>query len=61
MNYLIGLVIIIGGLLMISDPNPPITPFGIPKGVQIPFNLNVPCGILLVLLGIFYIYREIKK
>ena len=43
------------------DPNPPINPFGIPKGDTIPYGLNIPAGLLMILLGIFFIYREIKR
>ena len=43
------------------DPAPSINPFGIPKGDTIPYGLNIPAGLLMILLGIFFIYREIKR
>ena len=61
MNYLIDFIIFVEGLSIIMDPNPPINLFGIPKGDTIPYSLNIPVGLLMILFGIFFIYREIKK
>ena len=61
MNYLIGFIIFVEGLSIMMDPNPPINLFGIPKGDTIPYSLNIPVGLLMILFGIFFIYREIKK
>ena len=61
MNYLIGFVIFAGGLSIIVDPAPPINIFGIPKGDTIPYGLNIPVGSVMALLGLLFIYRELKK
>ena len=61
MNYLIGFIIFVEGLSIMMDPNPPINLFGIPKGDTIPYGLNIPVGLLMILFGIFFIYRELKK
>lgn len=61
MNYLIGFIVFIEGVSIMIDPSPPINPFGIPKGDTIPYGLNIPAGLLMILLGIFFIYREIKR
>ena len=61
MNYLIGFIIFIGGLSIMMDPALSTNPFGIPKGDTIPYGLNIPAGLLMILLGIFFIYREIKR
>ena len=61
MNYLIGFIIFIEGVSIRIDPAPSINPFGIPKGDTIPYGLNIPAGLLMILLGIFFIYREIKR
>ena len=61
MNYVIGFIIFIEGVSIMIDPAPSINPFGIPKGDTIPYGLNIPAGLLMILLGIFFIYREIKR
>ena len=61
MDYLIGFIIFVEGLSIMMDPNPPINLFGIPKGDTIPYGLNIPVGLLMILFGIFFIYRELKK
>ena len=61
MNYLIGFIIFVEGLSIMMDPNPLINLFGIPKGDTIPYGLNIPVGLLMILFGIFFIYRELKK
>ena len=61
MNYLIGFVIFAGGLSILEDPAPLINIFGLPKGDVIPYGLNIPTGSVMALLGLFFIYREIKK
>ena len=61
MNYLIGFIIFVEGVSIMIDPNPWINPFGIPKGDTIPYGLNIPVGLLMILFGIFFIYRELKK
>ena len=58
MNYLIGFIIFAGGLSILVDPAPPINIFGVPKGDVIP---NIPAGSVMALLGLLFIYREIKK
>ena len=60
MNYLIG-IIFAGGLSILIDPAPPINIFGLPKGDVIPYGLNIPVGSVLALLGLLFIYRELKK
>ena len=61
MNYLIGFIIFAGGLSILIDPAPPINIFGLPKGDVIPYGLNIPVGSVLALLGLLFIYRELKK
>ena len=61
MNYLISFIIFVGGVSIMIDLNPWINPFGIPKGDTIPYGLNIPVGLLMILFGIFFIYRELKK
>ncbi|ABS51812.1 hypothetical protein [Campylobacter hominis] len=61
MNYIFGIIIICGGIAIFVDPNPAITPFGIPKGDTIPYGLNIPVGIVVIILGLVYIYIEMKK
>ena len=61
MNYLIGFVIFVEGLSILVDPAPPINIFGLPKGDVIPYGLNIPVGSVMVLFGLFFIYRELKK
>ncbi len=61
MNYLIGFIILAGGLSILVDPAPPINIFGVPKGDVIPHGLNTPVGSVMALLGLLFIYREIKK
>lgn len=61
MNYLIGFVIFAGGLSILVDPAPPINIFGLPKGDVIPYGLNIPVGSVMALLGLLFIYRELKK
>ena len=61
MNYIFGIIIICGGIAIFLDPNPAITPFGIPKGDTIPYGLNIPVGIVVIILGLAYIYIEMKK
>ena len=43
------------------DPTPSINPFGIPKGDTIPYGLNIPVGLLMILFGIFFIYKGLKN
>ena len=57
-NYLIGFIIFAGGLSILVDP---INIFGVPKGDVIPYGLNIPAGSVMALLGLLFIYREIKK
>jgi putative NADH dehydrogenase subunit 6 len=61
MNYLIGFIIFAGGLSILIDPAPSINIFGLPKGDVIPYGLNIPVGSVMALLGLLFIYREIKK
>ena len=61
MNYLIGFIIFAGGLSILVDPAPPINIFGLPKGDVIPYGLNIPVGSVMALLGLLFIYRELKK
>ena len=61
MNYLIGFVIFAGGLSILEDPASLINIFGLPKGDVIPYGLNIPMGSVMALLGLFFIYRELKK
>ena len=61
MNYLIGFVIFAGGLSILEDPAPLINIFGLPKGDVIPYGLNILMGSVMALLGLFFIYRELKK
>ena|GEM_PF-609668 len=61
MNYLIGFVIFAGGLSILVDPAPPINIFGLPKGDVIPYGLSIPVGSVMALLGLLFIYRELKK
>ena len=61
MNYLIGFIIFAGGLSILVDPISPINIFGVPKGDVIPYGLNIPVGSVMALLGLLFIYREIKK
>jgi len=61
MNYLIGFVIFVEGLSILVDPAPPINIFGLPKGDVIPYGLNIPVGSVMALLGLLFIYRELKK
>ena len=61
MNYLIGFIIFAGGLSILEDPAPLINIFGLPKGDVIPYGLNIPMGSVMALLGLFFIYRELKK
>ena len=61
MNYLIGFVIFAGGLSILEDPARLINIFGLPKGDVIPYGLNIPMGSVMALLGLFFIYRELKK
>lgn len=61
MNYLIGFIIFAGGLSIFVDPTPPINIFGVPKGEAIPHGLNIPVGSIMALLGLLFIYRELKK
>lgn len=61
MNYLIGFVIFAGGLSILVDPAPPINIFGLPKGDVIPYGLNIPVGSVMALLGLLFIYRELKS
>ena len=61
MNYLIGFIILAGGLSILVDPAPPINIFGLPKGDVIPHGLNIPVGSVMVLFGLLFIYRELKK
>ena len=61
MNYLIGFVMFAGGLSILEDPAPLINIFGLPKGDVIPYGLNIPMGSVMALLGLFFIYRELKK
>ncbi|WP_462170080.1 hypothetical protein [Campylobacter concisus] len=43
------------------DPAPPINIFGLPKGDVIPYGLNIPVGSVMALLGLLFIYRELKS
>lgn len=61
MNYLIGFIIFAGGLSILIDPTPPINIFGLPKGDVIPYGLNIPVGLVMAMLGLLFIYRELKK
>lgn len=61
MNYLIGFIIFAGGLSILVDSAPPINIFGLPKGDVIPYGLNISAGSVMALLGLLFIYREIKK
>ena len=61
MNDLIGFIIFAGGLSILIDPAPPINIFGLPKGDVIPYGLNIPVGSVMALLGLLFIYRELKK
>ena len=61
MNYLIGFVIFAEGLSILVDPAPPINIFGLPKGDVIPYGLNIPAGSVMALLGLLFIYRELKS
>lgn len=61
MNDLIGFIIFAGGLSILIDPARPINIFGLPKGDVIPYGLNIPVGSVMALLGLLFIYREIKK
>lgn len=53
MNYLIGFIIFIEGVYIVIDLNPSINPFGIPKGDTIPYGINIPVGLPMMLFGIF--------
>lgn len=62
--YLLGFKFIYDsfeGVSIVIDPNPSINPFGIPKGDTIPYGINIPVGLPMMLFGIFFIYRELKK
>lgn len=61
MNYLIGFIIFAGGLSILVDPAPQKNIFGLPKGDVISYGLNIPVGSVMALLGLLFIYREIKK
>jgi len=61
MNYLIGFIIFLEGISIMIYLNPSINPFGIPKGDTIPYGLNIPVGLLMILFGIFFMYRELKN
>ena len=50
-----------GDTIPYGIPKGIVSPFGIPKGDTIPYGLNIPAGLLMILLGIFFIYREIKR
>ena len=60
-GQLVGFVIFAEGLSILVDPAPPINIFGLPKGDVIPYGLNIPVGSVMALLGLLFIYREIKK
>ena len=61
MNYLIGFIIFAEGLSILIDPTPPINIFSLPKGDVIPYGLNIPVGLVMAMLGLLFIYRELKK
>ena len=61
MNYLIGFIIFAGGLSILVDPAPQKNIFGLPKGDVISYGLNIPVGSVMALLGLLFIYRELKK
>ena len=61
MNHLIGFIIFAGGLSILVDPAPQKNIFGLPKGDVISYGLNIPVGSVMALLGLLFIYRELKK